>query len=66
MQISEIMSLSTAEKILLIEKIWDSIDSDQLSLSEEQKSELDRRIIRARKGDTEYFTWEQVKKGLSK
>lgn len=43
---SEIMKLSVAERILIVEEIWDSIAAEQESvqLTEAQKTELDSRI----------------------
>ncbi|MBB4634319.1 addiction module protein [Longimicrobium terrae] len=41
-----ILELSMAERIQLVEEIWDSIaaDADNLSLTGEQREELDRRL----------------------
>ena len=42
----EIMKLSVAERIMLVEEIWDSIATGQepLELTEAQRRELDRRL----------------------
>jgi putative addiction module component (TIGR02574 family) len=40
----ELGKLSTAEKILLVERIWDSIDKKSVELTTTQKKELDRRL----------------------
>ncbi|HEX2091912.1 MAG TPA: addiction module protein [Longimicrobiaceae bacterium] len=44
--LSEILKLSVAERIQLVEDIWDSIaaEPDSVSLTEEQRQELDRRL----------------------
>jgi putative addiction module component (TIGR02574 family) len=44
----EISTLSTAEKILLVEDLWDSISSDESSVivPESHKDELDKRLKR--------------------
>lgn len=46
--IAEIENLSTSEKILLVEDIWDRISSDEISVPVPQshKQELDRRLKR--------------------
>jgi putative addiction module component (TIGR02574 family) len=46
--ISEITKLSTAEKILLVEDLWESIASDEsaVPVPERHKIELDRRLKR--------------------
>ncbi len=43
---TDILSLSVAERILLVEDIWDSIAEipDEVSLTDRQKEELDRRL----------------------
>jgi len=44
----EISKLSTPEKILLVEDLWDSISSDESSVSvpKSHKDELDKRLKR--------------------
>jgi putative addiction module component (TIGR02574 family) len=64
MSISEIQGLSNAEKILLVEQIWDSIDKEDIHLSESQKKELDRRLEQNAKGETKFSSWEEVKNRL--
>lgn len=62
----QLSDLSNAEKILLVEKIWDSIDKDEISLSEAHKKELDRRLELDEKNETDYHDWNDVKKKLGK
>ena len=62
----QISTLSNAEKILLVEKIWDSIDKEELGISDVQKQELDRRLDKHENGDTVYQEWKEVKKNLGK
>jgi len=47
-EIPEITKLSTPEKILLVEDLWDSIVSDEsvLPFPQSHKEELDRRLKR--------------------
>ena len=44
--LSELKKFSTAEKILIVEELWDSIADDQenFELTGEQRDELDRRV----------------------
>ncbi len=55
--------LSVAERIELVQDIWDSIAStpEQLPLTEAQKQELDRRLAAHRANPGEAVPWEQVK-----
>ncbi len=64
--IKEILDLSDAEKLLLLEKIWDSMDHDQIVLTKEQENELDLRLAKLEKGDTKTYTWQEVKDKLRK
>jgi putative addiction module component (TIGR02574 family) len=60
----EILTLSVAERILMMEKIWDSIEHDNLEITVSQKAELDRRLARYKEGRTKFFTWEEVKQDI--
>lgn len=64
--INEILKLPVSERLLLLEKIWRSIPSDTLSLSSAQENELDKRLERIQKNETQFLTWAEVKKSLHK
>jgi putative addiction module component (TIGR02574 family) len=57
-------SLSSAEKIELVQDLWDSIGDDQYELTDEQKSELDRRLKDFNENPNTGIPWEEVKKNL--
>lgn len=61
----EILEMSVAERILMIEKIWDSIDPNSIQLSKAHEQELDRRLDRYQKGETTFVTWDSIKKELN-
>jgi putative addiction module component (TIGR02574 family) len=61
----EIMEMSVAERILMIEKIWDSIDANSIELSDSHKQELDRRLERYQKGETSFVSWSDIKSELN-
>jgi putative addiction module component (TIGR02574 family) len=58
--------LSLAERILLVEELWDSIaaEQDAPALLPEQEKELQRRLEMADRGETTYLTWEEAKARL--
>lgn len=60
---SEIKKLSVAERILLVEEIWDSIAAEQqaLRVTEAQKTELDRRIALCDASPDEGKSWEEIR-----
>jgi putative addiction module component (TIGR02574 family) len=62
----DIAELSISERIQLAEDLWDSIleRETELSLSEAQQQELDRRLENYDRNPTNGFSWEEVKKLL--
>lgn len=68
MQVQEILQLSVAERIQIVEDIWDSISEspEELALSESEKAELDKRLENYRENPHEGIEWETLKKNLSK
>ncbi|AWH84151.1 addiction module protein [Flavobacterium album] len=69
MKVKDIEKYSNAEKIILAEQLWDSISKKDLELSDEIKQELDIRLDRLERGETQLYTWDEVKsriKGLRK
>lgn len=67
MQVSEILQLSVAERMQIVEDIWDSIGKtpEELPLSEAEKLELDKRLESYRENPNEGVEWETLKKNLS-
>ena len=67
MQVSEILQLSVAERIQIVEDIWDSISGtpEELVLSEAEKLELDKRLASYKENPDEGIEWETLKKNLS-
>ena len=59
----EAKKLSIAERINLVEEIWDSIAEENgcFDLSEAQKQELDRRLESFRVNPSRGRTWEEIK-----
>jgi len=66
MQIKDLSDYSNAEKIVLAEQIWDSISKKDILISEEVKYELDHRLQKLEEGESELYTWEEVKNHLKK
>ncbi len=58
--------LSAAEKVELLDALWESLESDLPALSAEQRGELDYREGRYRENPAGVLPWEQVKTGLLK
>jgi putative addiction module component (TIGR02574 family) len=62
----QIEGLSAAEKVELLDAVWESLESDALSLTEAQRAELDARIARHEQNPSDVIPWEQVRAGLFK
>ena len=62
----DIRSLSVAERILLVEEIWDSIADvpESGSLTLQQTNELDRRLAADDADPLAGFTWQEIQAGL--
>lgn len=59
--------LSTTERILLAEDLWDSIAAEQdvAPLSGEQQQELQHRLAITDRGDMVYSSWREVKRRVT-
>jgi len=55
--------LSTTEKILLVEEIWDSISEDSITLSKHHKELLDERL-KTYADPSKRTSWENIKKNV--
>lgn len=66
MQVSEILQLSVAERIQMVEDIWDSISQfpESLPISEAEKVLLDKRLENYQKDKNNGIEWETLKKNL--
>ena len=66
--IQELRSLPVAERIQLVEDLWDSIaeDSGSLQLTDAQRAELDRRLDDFEAAPGAGDSWEEVKRKLQR
>ena len=62
----DLSHLSPADRIHLVQDLWDSIHNDALAmpLTAEQKTELQRRDADMESGAVRGIPWEEVKKSL--
>lgn len=51
----DLTKLSVAERLILVERIWNSIDETQHTVTPGQKAELDKRLKRFHEGKTKFF-----------
>jgi len=61
--LAEIEELSVAERIQLVQDIWDSIaaEPDQVPITEAQRRELDRRMAAYHRDSIGGATWPEVR-----
>jgi len=64
--VAEILELPVAERIRLVEQIWDSIAAvpEAVPVSEELKAELDRRLVEFEANPDGGSPWEEVRKRI--
>lgn len=62
----EIGALSQAEKMDLLDMLWESIEADVPALTEEQRAELDYRVSRYQQNPSNVIPWERVRADLFK
>ena len=63
---NQIESMSAAEKVQLLDAVWQSLEAEARSLTEAQRTELDYRIARHEQHPSDVIPWEQVRAGLFK
>ena len=63
---SEIRGLPIAQRLDLVEQIWDSIceDQEQFELTDAQKADLDRRLAAHAAAPDRGLSWQEVKAKL--
>jgi putative addiction module component (TIGR02574 family) len=66
--VADVVALPVAERLRLVEAIWDSIAEvpEQLELSPAQAQELDRRLAEFEKDPTQGSPWEEVRARLER
>ncbi|MCX7046647.1 MAG: addiction module protein [Candidatus Sumerlaeota bacterium] len=63
----DIARLSTPEKILLVEELWDSISShEQIPIPESHKAELDRRLANYQAHKGRLLSLEELQERIEK
>jgi putative addiction module component (TIGR02574 family) len=60
----ELSRLTPPERLALIAQLWDSIESDQIPLTEQQQAELDRRLETLDHDRRGGITWAALKAQL--
>ncbi len=64
--INDILELPTAERVEIVQKIWDSLaaNPEAVPVTDAQKKELDRRLAAFENDPEAGESWEEVKKSL--
>ncbi len=63
---NEIGSLSAAEKFELLDVLWESLEADELALTDAQRDELNYRLTQHERNPDAAIPWEQVRAALFK
>jgi putative addiction module component (TIGR02574 family) len=62
----EIKRLSVAERIVLVEEIWDSVSSRRISAAKDEISYVQARMREIKNGNKSTRTWDEIKADLRK
>ena len=62
----QINTLSAAERLELLDALWESLEGEELPLTDAQRAELDHRIALHEQNPAEVIPWERVKANLLK
>ena len=61
-----IHNLSAGERLALIEELWDSLDAEDVPLTDVQRRELDHRLASADEDAKNGLSWDEVKATLGR
>jgi putative addiction module component (TIGR02574 family) len=59
-----LLKLSPSERLLLVQDLWDSLDVDDIPLTDAQKTELDRRKAAYEANPGSGSSWEDVQRRI--
>ena len=57
---NEIGGLSAAEKLELLDVLWESLEADAPALTDEQRAELNYRVAKYEQNPSDVIPWEHV------
>jgi putative addiction module component (TIGR02574 family) len=60
----ELARLTPPERLALIAQLWDSLEDDQIPLTEAQQAELDRRLASLEEDRRRAVSWAELKAEL--
>jgi len=61
----DILQLSIKDRLSMVEAIWDSVASEtDITLSDDQKTEINRRLELYKTGRTKTYSWDEVKESM--
>lgn len=58
--LSELTALPVVDRLRVVESLWNSIESEPVSVSPKQREEIARRIKSHEENPNDVLTWEQV------
>lgn len=59
--LSELTTLPVADRLRVVESLWDSIDADvPVSISPDQRAEIGRRVKAHEENPDDLLTWDEV------
>jgi putative addiction module component (TIGR02574 family) len=62
---AKLRALPAADRLELIEELWDSLTADALPLPDWHRTEIDRRLDALDKGESVGAPWEEVRRRIT-
>ena len=59
--VKEALQLSSSERILLVEELWEGIEEQSVGFSEQHREIIRNRIKAEKANPNEVYTWDEVK-----
>ena len=63
---NEIFALPAADRLRLVQDLWDSLEPEHVELEPALREELDRRLAEAEADPDGDLTWDEVKAGMNR
>ena len=60
----DVDALTPAERLQLIEQLWDSLDNDHVDLTPAQQAELERRLDDMEKNPDDVISWPEAQRRI--
>jgi putative addiction module component (TIGR02574 family) len=61
---ADLLNLSASERLLLVQDLWDSLEAENIPVTNHQKDELDRRKVAYQANPASGRSWDDVRRQI--